>query len=497
MRAYPWIQVSLRLAMRTFFRRIEVVGLGQIPGDVGGILIAWHPNGLIDPGLIMTQFDRPVVFGARHGLFRYPVLGSLLRAVGSVPIYRAMDVRRSSGQDAETARKEANQRSLEALAERVARGSFSALFPEGDSHDESNLQTLRTGAARLYYRARQLARGAPTPIIVPVGLHYDDKDVFRSNALVAFYPPLELPASLDVTPDDDEDGAVLQARCRALTEHFEVALREVTHATEDWRLHHLIHRARRLLRAEAAARSGVRPGRSTMGERMLGFGRIRRGYYALEADAPQTLAELRRDVAEYDSDLRALGLKDYHLDVDPGFPSKWIAILLALQFVGVFVFLPAIVFFGYLVNLPTAGLVVGASKIASRKRKDEATIKLLLGLVAFPATWVALGVLAGMGTWELHLLFPKVPDTPILGGVSVALLAAGGGIAGLRYFRFARDVARMVRVRATRRQFRLSVARLKKRRAQLHDRLMALAALAADPASAPKPQEISASRTDP
>ena len=72
---------------------------------------------------------------------------------------------------------------------------------------------------------------------------------------------------------------------------------------------------------------------------MLRFSKIRSGYYELEKRAPRETRELRDDVAEYDADLRALRLQDYDLDHSPGFPSAWIAILLVLQFVGVFVFL--------------------------------------------------------------------------------------------------------------------------------------------------------------
>ena len=70
------------------------------------------------------------------------------------------------------------------------------LFPEGVSHDDPFLQELKTGAARLYYRAKQLCdeTGVP-PVIVPVGLHYDNKTAFRSDALVEFHAPLQLPRS--------------------------------------------------------------------------------------------------------------------------------------------------------------------------------------------------------------------------------------------------------------------------------------------------------------
>src|SRR5262245_47265650 len=77
-RAYGAILAFFRTLVRLFFREIEVTGLENVPLDRGGVIVSWHPNGLIDPGLILTQFPRKVVFGARHGLFKWPLLGMLL-----------------------------------------------------------------------------------------------------------------------------------------------------------------------------------------------------------------------------------------------------------------------------------------------------------------------------------------------------------------------------------------------------------------------------------
>ncbi|MEQ9074814.1 MAG: 1-acyl-sn-glycerol-3-phosphate acyltransferase [Sandaracinaceae bacterium] len=196
-RAYDWVVKLAHLLLRFFFRRVEVTGTEHVPEGGGGILVSWHPNGMIDPALIFETFPRQVVFGARHGLFGVPVLGHLMRAIGTVPIYRAMDTKKLD----ESARREANAKSLDALADRVAQGSFSCLFPEGDSHDEPHLLALKTGVARFYYRARELMPdGAPPPVIVPVGLHYDEKRLFRSSVLVTYHPPLALPDGLDVPP---------------------------------------------------------------------------------------------------------------------------------------------------------------------------------------------------------------------------------------------------------------------------------------------------------
>ncbi len=141
-----------RLLVRIFFRSVEVEGLENLPRDGGGIIVSWHPNALIDPVLILACMPRPVVFGARSGLFRWPLLGWLMRSVGTVPIHRTQD---RANLDPE-ARHAANLRSLDALAKAVAEGGFSCLFPEGDSHDAPHLLAIKTGAARFYYRARLL-----------------------------------------------------------------------------------------------------------------------------------------------------------------------------------------------------------------------------------------------------------------------------------------------------------------------------------------------------
>lgn len=482
---YRAIVALLRVAVWAFFRRVEVIGRRQIPAGGCGLVVSWHPNGLVDPGLVLTQFPRQIVFGARHGLFGYPLLGFVLRRLGTVPIYRAMDAGRRGGElDAaaakaarEAARREANRRSLDALAAAIAAGSYAALFPEGISHDAPHLTEIKSGFARLYYRARQLraAAGASPPVIVPVGLHYDRKQMFRSNALVAFHAPLELPPELDVTPAVNEDPEADKQRVRALTALVESTLREVVHATDDWALHDLMQRTRRMVRAERAALADADPGRTTIEERVLGFARVRAGYYALEQSHPEQVAALRRRVEEYDADLRALQLEDYDLDRGPSLLSPWLAILLVLQAIGVFLLLPPLIVVGYAVNLPTALLLRGIARLGAKLEKDEATIKLLVGLVLFPATWVAAGFGAAMVHEQLHAMYPALPRTPALAGVTLALLAALGGAIAVRYLRVAREVGRAVRVRLTRSRRWIAVQRLRIERRRLCEDILALA----------------------
>jgi hypothetical protein len=253
-------------------------------------------------------------------------------------------------------------------------------------------------------------------------------------------------------------------------------LREVVHATDDWALHDLMQRTRRLVRAERAFRLDADPGKTTIGERVLGFSRVRQGYYELLAREPEKVAELRKRVEVYDADLRALQLEDYELDRPPPLLPSWLGVLLVLQAIAVFFLLPPVIVLGYVVNLPTALLLGALAKLGAKLEKDEATIKLLVGLVLFPATWIAAGIAAAKLHEHLHALYPAMPDTPVLAGVMTAVLAGIGGATAVRYLGLAREVARGIRVRLTRRSRRLAVERLRRERAKLCDEITGLAA---------------------
>jgi 1-acyl-sn-glycerol-3-phosphate acyltransferase len=468
---FRWVTRLTRALLAAFFRRVEVVGLEHVPREGGVILVSWHPNGIVDPALIFDTAPRPVIFGARDGLFRVPIFGAILRAVGAVPIYRATD---DASGDPET-RRAANARSLDTLAGAVVSGGVTCLFPEGDSHDRPDVLRLKTGLARFYYRARELGRGEgsnPIPQIVPVGLHYDEKHAFRSSALVSFHPPIALPRALDVTPDETLSDAARDALARGLTDVIESTLRDVVHATESWEIHHLVHRARTLVRAERARRDGETTSPPSMRERTEGFARVWRGYELRRRTHPDETARLVERLREYDADLRALGLADHELDRGPAIFDVWLGLLLLVQAVFVYLLLPPLILFGALVNGPPAALLWLAATVAAKRKKDEASIKLLVGGLVFPLTWIGLGVATALGHLSLLERYPGIPHAPILAGTTVVLLAFIGGAIALRYLRLVRETARALRVRLTRHRRKLSVAHLLHERDDLHDALL-------------------------
>lgn len=456
--------------LRAFFRRIEVAGLQNLPASGGGLFIAWHPNALVDGALILTQFPGHIVVAARHGLFRWPLLGWLMRSVGSVPVYR----RRDLPDAAEEERREANQKSIDAMARAVREGSFALLFPEGQSHGEPYPTELKTGAARLYHRARELAEDQ-VPVIVPVGLHYDRKHLFGSSALVTFHPPLELDGELGEALPPDATREERRHRYRKLTGELERALHEVVHATESWDLHHAMHRARKLFRAERARRAGASPGRPDMKERILAFSRLWAGYNTRARSHPDEVGKLFSRVRQYDAELRALGIEDHELYANKALVSTRLVLNIVLQAVLVYLVLPPILLIGYVVNLPAAALVWVVSKWGSREKKDEASLKVVTGAIAFPGVWLVAAVLVAWGEVRLKPLYPDFPEAPLLTGACAFVLSAVGAFVALHYQRLARQTLHGIRVRLTRWRRSRTVERLRAERVELYNALRRLA----------------------
>jgi len=80
------IVALVKLALRIYFRHIEVVGFEHIPLKTPVIFVLNHPNALIDPVFLLCLAPRRVSFLAKAPLFRMPVIGSLVRAVDSLSV---------------------------------------------------------------------------------------------------------------------------------------------------------------------------------------------------------------------------------------------------------------------------------------------------------------------------------------------------------------------------------------------------------------------------
>ncbi len=213
-----WLAPAFSLVANTAARiyyRLTIAG-ERVPASGPALLVANHPNSLIDPLLVCAAARRPVRFLAKAPLFGDFKTGWMVRAVGAIPVYRRMD---------DPTLMDRNTDMFRAAYAALARGAALGIFPEGQSHSKPSMVALKTGVARIALGTR--ATHETRVPIVPVGLVFRQKEIFRSDALVVVGQPVPWDDLADRGVDDME-------AVRALTERIGAALKQVTLNLERW-----------------------------------------------------------------------------------------------------------------------------------------------------------------------------------------------------------------------------------------------------------------------
>jgi glycerol-3-phosphate O-acyltransferase/dihydroxyacetone phosphate acyltransferase len=216
---YEALRAKAAIALRWYYADVFVVGAEHVPRRGPLIVIANHPNALIDPLLIGTSMRRRVLLTAKSTLFERRALGALLGAVGVVPLRRARDEATTHGPgiSPNAPARERNADSFRLVTEALGRDGAVLVFPEGISHDDPTIAPLKSGAARMALQAR--AEGSVGLCVLPVGLIYEEKERPGSRVLVRIGDPLDLERWL--SGESQPDAA-------ALTKALESCLRAVT-----------------------------------------------------------------------------------------------------------------------------------------------------------------------------------------------------------------------------------------------------------------------------
>src|SRR5215217_4303090 len=298
------ITAVLRFALRVFFLRIEVVGRRRVPRDGACLFVLNHPNALVDPAFVLAYAPRRVSFLAKSPLFRMPVIGFLIRALDSIPVYRKQD----EGEGASSRNRETFERSAELLT----RGGTIAICPEGASHSEPYLLPLKTGAARIALGAASEMRkaegkadsrpsavaGQPSVYVVPAGLYYTAKASFRSGALLYFGEPIPVEAAAE-----DERGEPARERVRELSDRIAEALRSLTLNADRHEALAMVGRAERIFSSDED--EGVSLERELRRRR-----RFVEGYAYHRTHSPERLEILEARIRQYEEALTQAGFED-------------------------------------------------------------------------------------------------------------------------------------------------------------------------------------------
>jgi glycerol-3-phosphate O-acyltransferase / dihydroxyacetone phosphate acyltransferase len=361
----PVLSHVANAALRVYYRLNRAGAAVPQAGPV--LLVANHPNSLLDPAMVALAARRPVRFLAKAPLFSDPLVGFLVRGAGSIPVYRKSDDPSQVGR---------NEEMFRAVHEALAGGAAVGIFPEGLSHSDPSLAPLKTGAARIAL-GTLAAHGIRVPI-VPIGSIFRDKNTFRSEALVTVGRPV---AWDDLSPDAGGDGQAV----RELTQRIDKALRDVTVNLERWEDASLVELAEGIYAAEFGKATDAADWVARLRTTTETLTHLR---LAGEGSVP-----LAKDITRHGRILQRLGLRPQDLVDDPKRPGALWWLLRRLPLGGVVPL--AVLAVGTIVFFVPYRLTGIVEKRARPRDDVRATHKLLAGAIVFPLWIVTLSLVLG------------------------------------------------------------------------------------------------------
>ena len=302
----------------------------------------------------------------------------MVRAAGAIPVYRQVDDPDRVGENVDMFR---------AVYAELAGGSAIGIFPEGRSHSDPSLSRLKTGAARIALGAASKT-GHAFPII-PVGLVFRRKDVFRSRAFILRGNPVAWDdlAGRDVTDRE----SVLQ-----LTERIEGAMRRLTINLRRWEDQPIVECAEAVWTAEFGESADPKARLRRLEVTTAVLENLR------ECDDDTTGVQIVRAVRGFRRRLDLLGLEPKHLDASPDVSTAARWSLSRLYLLGPpLLAVAAVGWAAFWAPYKATGLLMAKLALPDDQRS---TYQLLCGM-GFYATWllvvVAAAAVAGGLWWGL------------------------------------------------------------------------------------------------
>ncbi|EGV60348.1 glycerol-3-phosphate O-acyltransferase [Yamadazyma tenuis] len=264
-------------------------------------------------------------------------------------------------------------------------GKAMGLFPEGGSHDRSDLLPLKPGVAIMALGAISQCKDPDGVInIIPMGLNYFHAHRFRSRAVIEFGKPLQ------ITKEDGEKYLKDQRKTiNDLLNTITFKLKEVTVTCDDFETLVTLQAVRRLFTTGQREQIPL-PMVVEMNRRLI------RGY-ELHKDEPDVI-EMKKLVMEYNKQLMLLGLHDHQVDSLTASNKLHTAIVFLGRLFKVFLFfglsMPGIFLF--------SPVFITAIRISKKKQKEAlagsvvkieakdvlGTWKVLVALVLAPSLYV-------------------------------------------------------------------------------------------------------------
>lgn len=209
---YKLLKFLVGVGIKLYYKEIKVNGRDHLKTGDPLIIIANHPNTLMDAWVIGMLCNQPIYFMAKATLFSSNFKLKLLRSLNMIPINRAGESKTKGVNNAS---------SFEECFKILEQNKTLVIFPEGTSYQERILRKLKSGTARIALEAELRNKGNLNLKIIALGLNYSQPEKFRSNILVH----IDAPQTIHEYTTSYEEDKIKTAR--KLTQQFRVRLEKV------------------------------------------------------------------------------------------------------------------------------------------------------------------------------------------------------------------------------------------------------------------------------
>ena len=290
-----------------------------------------------------------------------------------------------------------------AVFERLNQGGCVCIFPEGGSHDRTDLLPIKAGVALMALGS--LAANPDSDLkIVPCGMNYFHAHKFRSRAVVEFGPPLDVPSDLVNLYKSGER----REATRLLLDTIHQALVAVTVTSPDYDTLMLIQAARRLY--NPTGKKLPLPMIVELNRRLV------KGYTKYKDDP--RIVQLKQHVLEYNKQLRLLGVRDHQVEY-----AKFSILKVVLTLIyrtgrlllmssgtipGLILFSPVFIA-SKLISIKKSREALAKSTVKLQGRDVMATWKLLVAMAFAPALYATYTILFTYLTYR-NRFWGRVPE---------------------------------------------------------------------------------------
>ncbi|KAJ3725989.1 glycerol-3-phosphate O-acyltransferase [Lentinula raphanica] len=329
------------------------------------------------------------------------------------------------------------QQMYQYVYESLKRGGSIGIFPEGGSHDRTDLLPLKAGVSIMALGA--MANDPECHVkIVPVGFSYFHPHRFRSRAVIEFGSALDVPT--EYVEMYKQGGVQKREAVQKFLDLIYDGLKTVTVRAPDYDTLMLIQAARRLYKTPAQ--------HLTLGQVVELNRRLLEGYTHFK-DEPR-IQKLRTDVLKYNRLLRDLGLRDHQ--VPRAQKASWKTFGLLLYRVGLLIVWTIFALPGTILNGPIfilasilsrkkAKEALAASTVKLKGRDVLATWKVLISLGIAPVLYLLYAFLATLIAIRANASLKWKIMTPLI----VFMLLPFMNIAALKFGEAGMDVLKSLR----------------------------------------------------